>query len=230
MSDQHRRPFAALQRFARRATEAASAAEERCDLCSAPIPRQHRHLLTVTTREISCACQACTILFGNAAASNGRHRLVPDRRLYLEDFEMSDVQWEDLRVPVGMAFFFHSTPEVRIVAYYPSPMGPVESLLRLSTWEALEASNATLRSMEPDVEALLVNRARGVSEHFLVPIDECYRLVGLIRMHWRGLSGGREVWREIEGYFDGLRARSRLIRREARALAPTRSGRGGGED
>ena len=43
---------------------------------------------------------------------------------------------------------------------------------------------------EPDVEALLVNRVGAVREYFIVPIDECYKLVGLIRLHWRGLSGG----------------------------------------
>jgi len=64
------------------------------------------------------------------------------------------------------------------------------------------------------VEALLVNRVRGTREHFLVPIDECYRLVGLIRMHWRGLSGGREVWEEIEQFFEELRGRSKTVGRE----------------
>ena len=44
------------------------------------------------------------------------------------------------------------------------------------------------------MEALLVNRARGASEHFLVPMDECYKLVGLIRTRWRGFSGAGEVW------------------------------------
>jgi hypothetical protein len=69
--------------------------------------------------------------------------------------------------------------------------------------------------MERDVEALLVNRVRGAREHFLVPIDECYSLVGLIRMHWRGLSGGREVWEKIDRFFQDLRECSKTIRRES---------------
>jgi hypothetical protein len=52
------------------------------------------------------------------------------------------------------------------------------------------------------VEALLVNRARGTRQHFLVPIDDCYRLAGLIRTRWRGLSGGEEVWKEIDRFFE----------------------------
>jgi hypothetical protein len=67
--------------------------------------------------------------------------------------------------------------------------------------------------MEEDVAALLVNRighSRGAApaEYYLAPIDECYKLVGLIRTHWRGLSGGTEVWREIGGFFAALKEKS----------------------
>jgi hypothetical protein len=212
--------FSSLRRFAQEEAEkatksAAEAAQEHCDLCSEPIPPEHRHLLEVSTREMMCACRPCSILFDSEAASEGKYRLMPDRRLFLEDFEMSDVQWESLRVPVDMAFFFYSTPAERVVAFYPSPMGPTESLLKLSAWEELERCNAVLKGMERDVEALLVNRVRGAREHFLVPMDECYSLVGLIRMHWRGLSGGREVWEKIERFFEDLRERSKTVRRES---------------
>lgn len=213
--------LSALRRFAEEyrqpAAEPAAAPEESCELCNEPIPSGppgHRHLLEVSTREILCVCQACSILFDREAASEGRYRLVGDRLLYLEDFEMTDAQWDGLRIPVEMAFFFYSTPAERMVAYYPSPMGPTESLLELDTWRELEARNPALEGMEYDVEALLVNRVRGADEHFLVPLDECYRLVGLIRTNWRGLSGGREVWDEIARFFEDLRRRSRTIRRE----------------
>jgi hypothetical protein len=42
-------------------------------------------------------------------------------------------------------------------------------------------------------------------------MDECYSLVGLIRMRWRGLSGGREVWEEIGRFFEELRNRSKTV-------------------
>jgi hypothetical protein len=212
--------FSSLRRFAQEesdvkaANEATEAAQERCELCSEPIPPEHRHLLEVSTREMMCVCRPCSILFDREAASQGKYRLIPDRYLFLEDFEMSDVQWESLRIPVDMAFFFYSTPAERVVAFYPSPMGPTESLLTLSSWEELERSNPVLGGMEQDVEALLVNRVRGARKHFLVPIDECYSLVGLIRMHWRGLSGGRDVWDEIGRFFEELRERSKIVRRE----------------
>jgi hypothetical protein len=209
--------FSALRRFAQEEAEKKEAKEaeaaERCDLCGAFIPPDpdHRHLMEVATREIQCVCRPCSILFDNEAASEGRYRIVPDRLLNLEDFEMSDAQWESLRVPVDMAFFFYNTPAEKVVAYYPSPMGPTESLLELETWEELERNNPALKEMERDVEALLVNRARGANEHFLVPMDECYKLVGLIRTRWRGFSGGREVWDDITRFFEDLGKRARTV-------------------
>jgi len=66
------------------------------------------------------------------------------------------------------------------------------------------SSDLVLRSMRSDVEALLVNRALGARQHWLVPIDDCYRLVALIRTRWRGLTGGREVWEELARFFEDL--------------------------
>jgi len=210
--------FSSLRRFAQEEAEKTvaqkQAAGESCELCSEPIPPEHRHVLNVSTREIMCACRPCSILFDKRAASEGKYRLVPDRRLSIEDFEMSDAQWASLRIPVDMAFFFYSTPVERVAAFYPSPMGPTESLLELSAWEKLEEGNPVLKGMERDAEALLVNRVRGAREHFLVPIDECYSLVGLIRIHWKGLSGGREVWEEIDRFFEVLRERSKKVGRK----------------
>jgi hypothetical protein len=49
----------------------------------------------------------------------------------------------------------------------------------------------------------------GARDQYLAPIDECYRLVGLIRMHWKGLSGGREVWEHLGRFFADLNRRAR---------------------
>jgi hypothetical protein len=113
-----------------------------------------------------------------------------------------------------MAFFLHSSPAERVMAYYPSPMGPTESQLDLAAWAELAAANPILRSLVPDVEALLVNRVRGARQHWIVPIDECYALVGLIRGRWRGLTGGAELWQEIAKHFDRLDRRSRVTSRD----------------
>jgi hypothetical protein len=182
---------------------------ERCELCGEPIPAEHSHVLELATRDLRCACRACALLFDRPAAAEGRHRLVGDRRLAIADLELDDAMWDELRLPVDMAFFFHATPEARVVAYYPSPMGPTESLLDLAAWTRLEAANPLLRTLAPDVEALLVNRSLGARRHWIVPISDCFALVGVIRTRWRGFTGGREVWAEIGRFFDELDRRAR---------------------
>jgi hypothetical protein len=180
--------------------------DEQCELCNAPLPSEHRHLLDVETRELLCACRACSLLFDRKAAGAGgtHYRLIPERRLRLTDFELSDVAWERLRIPVDMAFFFRSSSAERVMAFYPGPMGATESRLELPAWRELEQDNPVLETLEPDVEALLVNRARGARSHWLVPVDDCYRLVAVIRTRWRGLTGGKDVWLELERFFADL--------------------------
>jgi Family of unknown function (DUF5947) len=107
-----------------------------------------------------------------------------------------------------MAFFFRSSREGRVMAYYPSPAGPTESLLGLEAWDEIEAANPALAEMAVDTEALLVKRAKGTRRQWLVPIEDCYALVGLIRTRWRGFSGGAEVWEEIDRFFDELDAKA----------------------
>jgi hypothetical protein len=209
-----------LRALAQRTAQEREATQETCDLCGQPIDSDHRHLLDAETRELKCACRACAILFDSRAAGGGHFRLLPDRRLRLEDFELDDAAWSELRIPVEMAFFFDSVPAERVVALYPSPMGATESLLELRSWQSLVAANPILSELEPDVEALLVNRARGARQHWVVPLDDCYELVGLIRTRWKGLSGGTEVWQAIEGFFEDLGRRAKpASRRGTREVA-----------
>jgi Family of unknown function (DUF5947) len=182
-------------------------------MCSKELTAVHQHLLEPANRKLVCACDACAILFSNQGQT--KYRRVPRRVRFLENFHMTDGQWDGLLMPINMAFFFRSTPQSRVIALYPSPAGATESLLSLDTWDEIEAENPVLLEMEADVEALLVNRighSRGFSEseYYVVPIDECFKLVGLIRSRWQGLSGGTEVWREIGQFFGELKARSPL--------------------
>jgi hypothetical protein len=198
-----------LRQIAKAEAVEREAVAERCDLCGEAIPPEHRHLLDLDSREVSCACRPCALLFDRPAAGFGHRRLIPEQAYRLKGFRLDDVTWEELRIPVDMAFFFRGSRQERVMAFYPSPMGPTESLLGLEAWTGLEEANPVLLDMTPDVEALLVNRARGARQHFLVPIDECYKLVGLIRTRWRGFTGGKEVWEEIGRFFTDLERRSR---------------------
>ena len=180
-------------------------------MCSLELAEEHEHLVEPANRKIICACGACAILF--EGQDGAKYKRVPHQVLFLRDFQLTDAQWDGLMVPIEMAFFFRSSPQEKMIALYPSPAGPTESLLSLDTWTDIVEANPILRDMPADVTALLVNRVghvRGISpaEYYLVPIDECYKLVGLIRTHWRGLSGGTEVWREIGAFFAGLKKRA----------------------
>ena len=42
----------------------------------------------------------------------------------------------------------------------------------------------------------------------MAPIDECYGLVGMIKMEWDGISGGPGVERAISTFFDELKVRA----------------------
>ncbi len=197
--------FAALRQFVRKRRAA-----ECCEMCSSDLPAEHQHLIDPAARKLICACDACAILFSGQAST--KYRRVPRRIRFLPDFRMTEAQWDSLMIPIEMAFFFKSSALGKVNAIYPGPAGATESLLSLETWSDVEQDNPALREMEPEVEALLANRVgatRGVAaQYYIVPIDECYKLVGLIRLNWHGLSGGTEVWREVGKFFSSLNERA----------------------
>jgi Family of unknown function (DUF5947) len=188
--------------------------EERCELCSEPIPPEHRHMLDLSNRELLCACRACSLLFDRGQSGGDHYRLLPDQVRLVEDFELEDVLWERLQIPVGLAFFFDDTRAGKVSAFYPSPAGPTESLLELGTWDEIKDRNPVLDGMQADVEALLVNRTKDTPRYWLVPLDSCYSLVGLIRTRWKGLSGGGDVWMAIDGFFDELSRKAIPVNRQ----------------
>ena len=179
-------------------------AEERCEMCATPLFSEHRHMLDLAHHKLLCACQACTLLFSPQGANARSYRLIPQRYLALTDFQMSDEQWEELMLPVDMVYLLRSSEFEHAMAFYPSPAGATASQLEPATWQTLLAANPILSELEPDVEALLINRVDRARAYYLVPIDLCYRLVGLLRAKWSGLHGGTEVWEAIAAFFTEL--------------------------
>ena len=193
--------FATLRSLARKPDP-----REHCDLCGLVVASQHQHLIDPVAAKLMCCCDGCAILFcGNG---DTKYKRVPRRIRFLKDFRMTDGSWDSLLIPIGLAFFVESSVEARVLAMYPGAAGSTSSLLHLETWADIVQDNPVLAQMEADVEALLVNRLNSPAQYYVVPIDKCYELVGLIRSRWRGLSGGHEVWMRIRDFFADLKAAS----------------------
>ncbi len=190
----------------RRYLQPRKAARHRCELCSADLADEHSHLVELASRRLCCACEPCAILFTNPAAP--KYRRVPRRVEFLTEFRLTELQWQALQLPVNLAFFLHSTSAGRVVAFYPSPAGATEALPPPDAWQEVIDDNPGLRNLEADVEALLVNRVGELPEHYRLGVDLCYELVGLVRIHWRGMSGGTAVWKEINRFFTNLKERN----------------------
>ena len=173
-----------------------------CDLCGVPVAAHHGHVVEPATRRVLCACLIC----GEAVTNrpDRRYARIPEAATALAGFRMSDAEWHSLGLPIDMAFMFHSTPDGGPVALYPGALGATESRLPPEAWSDLVAANPVLGELEPDVEALLVDRIRGRRGCYRVPIDRCYALVGVIRSQWRGFSGGDAVWQAIDEFIGGL--------------------------
>ena len=196
------RGLAALRRLG-----AKPSGRERCELCGAVVPEDHPHLVDSESRRLLCACDACAILFDHAGAR--RYRRLPRDVRQLHGLEISDASWNSLDIPIGLVFFFRSSVSNQILAVYPSPGGPTESGIDEEIWNDVAQLHPAIAALSPDVEALLVNRTRGEREYYIVPIDECYKLTGIIRRRWRGFSGGDELWAQVRLFFDGLKQRAR---------------------
>ena len=189
----------------------APAPGERCELCATPLGEEHSHLADVEARGLLCACRACWLLFTQEGAARGRYKAIPEGVRRLDAAAIEEPSWEELRIPVRLAFFFRSSPLGRVVAFYPSPAGATESELPLEAWAALVRRSPVLETLAPDVEALLVRgRKDGQGfESYLVPIDACYELTGRVRRRWKGFDGGEEAWNDVDAFFARLAERSR---------------------
>jgi hypothetical protein len=175
--------------------------DEHCDLCATTVPADHRHMLDLYERRIVCVCESCWAL----RSGDPEYRPTGSRTLWLEEFRLPEELWAQFRIPIGLAFFMHSSLTDCIVAMYPSPAGATESELHFETWGRLVAMNPVLRELEHDAEALIVNRMSDPPAYAIAPIDRCYMLVGLVKAAWEGISGGPAIEDAIGDYFDDLR-------------------------
>jgi hypothetical protein len=173
---------------------------DRCDLCGTVIDPEHRHLLHLVDRRILCSCEPCFAL----RAGDAELRPSGTRVLLLDDFALGDDLWAKFQIPIGLAFFMVRERGQGVLALYPSPAGATESELHLAAWDELAAANPVLTELEPEVEALIVDRMSEPHRHAVVPIDRCYELVGMIKSRWEGISGGRAIDDAVAEFFGSL--------------------------
>lgn len=199
------------RRFVRRPADV-----EVCELCGEPVPESHSHLVNLDARALMCSCRPCYLLFDSSGAGGGRIKAVTDRVVALPRMTLTRPLWSRLQIPVNIAFFFENSDLGRICAFYPGPAGATESLLSLEVWHEVTAEHVALRTVQPDVEAVLLrNNGDGIDaadiECFIVPIDRCYELVGRLRQVWRGFDGGSDAATAIAEFFATVRATARPV-------------------
>jgi hypothetical protein len=180
--------------------------QEKCHFCNKVLPDDHRHIVDLAAMRFMCTCEMCMVV----QAVRGNYTPLPQRYLNLVDFKMSDELWSDFLIPVNMAFFVLKSNQSGAVAFYPAPTGATESKLKMEPWNELQKCNPALHDLMPDLEALLVNRLDAANKYYMVPIDSCYKLIGMIRTSWKGIHGGREVDDIIRKFFIELEKKSVL--------------------
>jgi hypothetical protein len=186
---------------------------ERCELCSTEVPAEHSHIADLEAASLLCACRACYLLFTQRSAGRGRYAAVPDRYLADPERPIAPALWDQLEIPVGLAFFIRASRQSgAVTGFYPSPAGVTECRLDLRLWQQLVTDYPLLGAGEDDVEAALISRSDDRVEYYLVPVDACYELAGRMRLRWHGFDGGSEGRECIATFLAGVRSRARPYR------------------
>ena len=186
---------------------------ERCEMCSTPIPDEHDHVVDMQQRSLQCACRGCYLLFTPPGRAASAIAPFPTDTCPSRASSLSPAQWDELQIPVSVAFFFLNSSLERVAAFYPGPAGATESLLSLDAWDEVVAANPGLATLLPDVEALLV---RTRSTPMPAPPSATWCPSTPVTSWWdssgdcgAGFDGGREAHDALEAFFAAVRARAR---------------------
>ena len=89
-------------------------------------------MLNLYERQIVCVCESCWAL----RSGDPEFRPTGSRTLWLEDFELPEELWAQFRIPIGLAFFMHSSGHELRRRDVPEPGGR-------------DRERAALRDLEP---------------------------------------------------------------------------------
>ncbi len=115
----------------RRRRRGASCARPRCRTSMAISP---------TWKRLRCCAPAgrATCCSRGRSAGRRKYRAVPDRYLHDPGRVMSPAEWDQLEIPVGLAFFLRSSRTGgELTGFYPSPAGVTECSLTCSGGRSL---------------------------------------------------------------------------------------------
>ena len=199
------RPAAAADRDERRTAPAATARPARAATCAATRYRPTIVTSCSSPSAASCACARAAWRFARATPSCARRGT---RVVWLDDFELSDELWARSRSRSASPSSCATAPPAASSRSIRARPGRPSRSSTSDAWEELGPPTRCSIDLEPDAEALIVNRMAEPPQHAIAPIDECYRLVGLIKASWEGISGGAGPEEAIAAFFDELRARS----------------------
>ena len=126
-------------------------------------PGEHKHLIHLDERRIVCVCATCWAL----RSGDAEFRPVGNRRVWLEDFALTDEQWAAFGSPIGLAFLMISSVSGERDRALPEPGGGDRVRARPGGVGDVCAANPELE-LEPDSEALVVNRLGETPQHMIV--------------------------------------------------------------
>jgi hypothetical protein len=96
-----------------------------------------------------------------------------------------------------------------VVAFYPSPAGATESEIDASVFDELCERNPRVKELDVDSEVLIVDRLTEGMRSAIAPTDQAYKLVGLVKVNWQGISGGPALAGAVDGFFEELREKAK---------------------
>ncbi len=178
---------------------------ERCDLCGIDDPRG-------PPPPAAPGRAADRVLVrGVLGDARGRGRLPPGRQPHAVARRARDPRrsvGERSRSRSGSRSSWSRRSPSCVVAMYPSPAGATESELHFESWSRMVALNPVLAGLEPDVEALIVNRLADPPD----VRDRADRPLLRADRHDQGALGGdlrrrRASSRRWPSFFERLRAR-----------------------